>query len=174
MKKSIDLATLKVLMISGRLTPEALTAIIEGSEPDNRVNLLKSPIGIYLEEISNEPNIFEMVEKVCKISNIKFFGISQKNFFSVLKAIRIQTEVIAKIINDIQYPELTDIQKEAGYGSKHFGTAGLICNLAESFHLSYLDAEKQPVISLTKLRMNAHLATCQANEEKIKKMFQKS
>lgn len=173
MKKGFDIAQLKVLMISGKLDPEAVNSLIENSEPDERVNLLKSELSWYLEEISNEPDIFLLVKKVCRQSDIQFLTLSGKSFFAICKAIREQTAVIAQIIEDIQYPELTDIQKEAGYGSKHFGTAGLICNIAEAFGISYLEAGKQPVIAITKLRMNAHQATCQANENKIKEMFKK-
>lgn len=174
MKKGSNIARLKVLMLSGRLEPEAVAAIIDNSEPDERINLLKSPLAWYLEEISSESDIFLLVKKVCRYANIQFLTLSSGSFFSICKAVKEQTEVIAQIISDIQYPELTQIQKEAGYGSKHFGTAGLIINLAKEFKgMSYLEAEKQPVIALTALRMAAHQATCQANEEKLKEMFKK-
>ena len=173
-KKGIDIARLKVAMISGKLNPEKVVQLIESSETDDRINLLKSPLGWYLEEVANEGDVFALVKKVCQQSEIQFLTLSAKSFFSICKTIKEQTSVIAQIIQDIQYPELNDIQKEAGYGSKHFGTAGLICNLAEAFHLSYSEAEKQPVIAITKLRMNAHLATCKDREDKIKAMFDKA
>lgn len=172
-RKEIDIATLKVAMITGRISTDRVEALIQESQPDNRINLLKAPIGWYLEEIANEEDVFQLVQKVCKNAGINFLGLSQKTFFAICKAIKEQNEVIGQIISDIQYPELTDIQKEAGYGDKHFGSAGLICNLADAFKISYIEAEKQPVIALTKLRMNAHLATCQENERKLKKMFEK-
>ena len=174
MKKGSNIARLKVLMISGKLEPEAVASIIENSESDDRINLLKSPLSWYLEEISGEPDIFLLVKKVCRYHNIQFLTLSSTAFFAICKAVKEQTAVIAQIIQDIQYPELTDIQKESGYGSKHFGTAGLICNIADAFHISYLDAEKQPVIAITKLRMAAHQAMCQANEQKFKEMFKKA
>ena len=173
MKKGSNIARLKVLMLSGKLEPEAVAAIIDNSEADERINLLKSPLSWYLEEISSEQDIFSLVKKVCRYSNIQFLTLSSTSFFAICKAVKEQTEVIAQIIQDIQYPELTDIQKESGYGSKHFGTAGLICNIAEAFNISYLEAERQPVIAITKLRMAAHQATCQANEQKFKEMFKK-
>jgi hypothetical protein len=169
--KSFDIAKLKVLIISGSLTPEKITLLIESSAPESRVNLLKAPIGWYMEEISTESDIFSIVKKVCDKFNINFLSLSTKNFFSICRAVKEQTEVIAKIIQDINYPELTEIQKEAGYSTKHFGSAGLICNLADAFKIDYLEAEQQPVISITKLRMNAHAAVCQENERKIKKML---
>lgn len=171
--KGIDIAKLKVLFLSGKVTPERVAQLIERATPDKSINLLKSRIGWYLEEISTEQDVFELVKKVCSYFNIRFISLSSEKFFSICKAIQEQNEVISQIIQDIQYPELTDIQKEAGYGEKHFGTAGLICNLAEAFKIDYLTAENQPVIALTKLRMQAHLATCQANEQKIKDMFKK-
>lgn len=174
MKKGSNIARLKVLMLSGKLDPEAVAAIIDGAEPDERINLLKSPLSWYLEEISSEPDIFILVKKVCRYSNIQFLTLSSNSFFAICKAVKEQTAVIAQIVQDIQYPELTDIQKESGYGSKHFGTAGLICNIAEAFQISYLEAEMQPVIAITKLRMQAHQATCQANEQKFKEMFKKA
>ena len=171
--KGIDIAKLRVIFLSGKLTPDQVAQLIERATPDKSINLLKSKIGWYLEEISTEQDIFELVKKVCSYFEIRFISLSSEKFFSICKAIQEQNEVIAQIIQDIQYPELTDIQKEAGYGEKHFGTAGLICNLAEAFKIDYLTAENQPVIALTKLRMQAHLATCQANEQKIKDMFKK-
>jgi len=173
MKKGSNIARLKVLMLSGKLEPLAVELLINEAEPDERINLLKSPLSWYLEEISAEPDIFVLVKKVCRYANINFLTLSNRSFFAICKAVKQQTEVIAQIIQDIQYPELTDIQKEAGYGSKHFGTAGLICNIAEAFNISYLEAERQPVIAITKLRMAAHQATCQANEQKFKEMFKK-
>lgn len=173
MKNKIGIIDLRLLALSGKLSPGKISALIENSEPDSRVNLLKAPIGWYMEEISTEQDIFDMTKKVCEKFGIRFSTLSAKTFFAIGKAVKEQTSVIAKIIQDIQYPELTEIQKEAGYGSKHFGTAGLICNLAESFKISYLEAEKQPVIAITRLRMNAHLAVCQDNEKKIKEMFKK-
>lgn len=173
MKKGSNIARLKVLMLSGKLNPESVAAIVDNSEPDERINLLKSPLGWYLEKISAEPDLFILVKKVCRYANINFLTLSNRSFFAICKAVKEQTAIIAQIIQDIQYPELTEIQKESGYGSKHFGTAGLICNIAEAFNISYLEAESQPVIAITKLRMQAHQATCQANEQKFKEMFKK-
>lgn len=165
------LAKLKVLILSGKLTAENVGDLIEISEEHPQINLIKSPVGWYLEEIADAGDIFEVVEKVCIYSKINFYSLNQKDFFKVLKSIKVQGEVIAKIINDIKYPELSEIQKEAGYGSKSFGTAGVICNLAAAFQIDYLTAEKQPIISLTKLRMDAHVAMCRDKEDKIKKLL---
>jgi len=173
MKKGSNIAKIKVMLLSGKIDSEAFALFIDASDADERINLLKSPLSWYLEEISAEPDIFILVKKVCRYANINFLTLSNSSFFAICKAVKEQTAVIAQIIQDIQYPELTEIQKEAGYGSKHFGTAGLICNIAESFSISYLDAERQPVIAITKLRMQAHQATCQANEQKFKEMFKK-
>jgi len=174
MKKGANIAKLKVLMHSGKIDPEAFALFVDASDADERINLLKSPLSWYLEEISAEPDIFILVKKVCRYANINFLTLSNRSFFAICKAVKEQTAVIAQIIQDIQYPELTEIQKESGYGSKHFGTAGLICNLASAFPgMSYLEAEMQPVIAITKLRMDAHQATCQANEQKFKEMFKK-
>ncbi|NCB85597.1 MAG: hypothetical protein EOM44_14070 [Bacteroidia bacterium] len=173
MKRKIDIAKLKVLLLSGGISAEKVKLLIDRAEADKSINLLKSSIVWYLEEVSGEEDVFLLVKKICNYFDIHFISLSSERFFAICKAIQEQNEVISQIIQDIQYPELTDIQKEAGYGEKHFGTAGLICNLAEAFNIDYLQAEKQPVIALTKLRMQAHLATCRANEQKIKDMFKK-
>jgi hypothetical protein len=174
MKKIIDIVLLKVAIFSGKLNPEKINRLIETAEMDERINLYGTEILWYFDNIANEQDIFIVVQKACKKFNINFVGLSQSSFFSILKTIKKQNETIAGIIQGIQYPELTEIQKEAGFGSRHFGIAGMICNIAEAFNLSYLEAEKQPVISLVKLQMNAYLATCQENERKIKEMYKKT
>ena len=68
MKKAIDIAKLKVLFVSGKIGADKIEQLIERSTTDARINLLKSPIAWYLEEIANEQDVFAMVKKVCAVS----------------------------------------------------------------------------------------------------------
>lgn len=172
MKKRVsEILKLKLLFITGAISEDEINEMLEKSGGDDRIKLLKSEIGWYMEEISTESNPLHIVEKVCAYFGINFFLLSRSGFFDILKSVKEQNDVVSAIIRDIEYPELTEIQRQAGYGEKHFGIAGLICNLAEAFKIDYIQAEKQPVIALTKLRMNAHLAMCMSNEKRINEMM---
>lgn len=169
--KKSELTALKIAVLLGKISANEFDDRVEEAEPESNIKLLDCSLKWYFETFSFFDDPFDLVENVCKISDIRFSSISVKRFFSIMKAIKIQTKIIADLIEDIQYPELTEIQKQAGYGSRNFGTSGMICNLANAFGVDYLTAEKQPVISLTKLRMDAHLAKCQAEEARLKKLL---